>query len=86
MENNRNLNEANRQCKDRTAVTDNELELVNGGEGYGPYSVYVLKNGDTLSVIATLCHTTEAIIREINNLRDPVRLYKGNKLLVPYYE
>lgn len=86
MENNRNMNDVNRLSKDHAAVTDSEMELVNGGEGYGPYSVYVIKNGDTLEVIAALCNTTEKIIREINNLRDPVILYKGNKLLVPYYE
>ena len=65
-------------------LTDGELAQVAGGAYQGTCFVYVIKKGDSLSVIAQRYHTTVKTLCELNDIKDPDLIYAGNKLLLPY--
>lgn len=64
-------------------VSDEDLENVSGGYN-GQTIVYTIKWGDTLPQIAQRYGTTVEIIMELNNIKNPNKIYAGNKLYVPY--
>ena len=66
------------------ALKENEIQEVNGGAYEGPCFVYVIKQGDCLSVLAQRYHTTVKTLCELNNIKNPDKIYAGNKLLIPY--
>ena len=66
------------------ALKENEIQEVNGGAYQGACFVYVIKQGDCLSVIAQRYGTTVKTLCELNNIKNPDLIYAGNKLLVPY--
>ena len=71
------------------SLSENDIQEVNGGvnTGYtGPCFVYVIKQGDCLSVLAQRYHTTVATLVALNNIADPNKIYTGNKLLIPYIQ
>ena len=43
---------------------------------------YIVKNGDTLSAIASKYNTTYKALASLNNIKDPNLIYVGQKLLV----
>ena len=50
------------------ALKENEIQNVNGGAYEGPCFVYVIKQGDCLSVLAQRYHTTVKTLCELNNI------------------
>lgn len=46
-------------------------------------SYYTVKNGDTLSRIASIYNTTYQYLAEINGIEDPNKIYAGKTLIVP---
>lgn len=66
------------------ALKENEVTEVNGGAYQGACFVYVIQKGDCLSVLAQRYGTTVKTLAEINNIKNPDKIYAGNKLLVPY--
>lgn len=71
---------------DNTTLSTEELELVDGGNGYnGPCFVYVIKSGDCLSVIAKRYSTTVETIMSINpKITDRNKIYAGDSILIPF--
>ena len=66
-------------------LNENDIQEVGGGAAYvGPCFVYIIKEGDCLSVLAQRYHTTVATLAALNNIADPNKIYTGNKLLIPY--
>ena len=65
------------------ALNENELVNVNGGAYDGPCFVYVIKQGDCLSVLAQRYGTTVKTLCAINEIRNPDLIYAGHKLLIP---
>ena len=66
-------------------LNENDLQEVSGGSAYtGACFVYVIKQGDCLSVIAQKYRTTVATLCQINNISNPNLIYAGHKLLIPY--
>lgn len=64
-------------------LNENELVNVSGGAGEQAF-VYVIKSGDCLSVLAEKYGTTVKKLCELNNIKNPDKIYTGNKLLIPY--
>lgn len=44
--------------------------------------VYRVKAGDTLSHIALRCHTTSARLAKLNRIKNPDRIYPGERLII----
>lgn len=69
------------------ALNENEVKEVAGGANAvysGPCFVYVIKQGDCLSVLAKRYGTTVSVLTALNNIPNPDLIYAGNKLLIPY--
>ncbi len=66
-------------------INDAELNEVAGGGAYGPYFVYTVVWGDTLSGIALRFHTTVNTLVKLNNIANPDRIKVGQTLLIPQY-
>ena len=66
-----------------TALDERELEQAAGGRFLGPTFVYVLQEGDSLSLLAQRFGTTVRVLRELNDLQDPSRVKPGTRLLIP---
>lgn len=49
----------------------------------GATTTYVVQRGDTLAAIARRFNTTVATLMRLNNIRNPDRIYVGQRLLVP---
>ena len=65
-------------------INENELQNVSGGAYTGACFYYTIVWGDTLSGIAQRFHTTIAILMQLNpSIKDPNKIYAGNKILVP---
>jgi len=64
-------------------ANDEQLEKVSGGNGENCF-VYIIKWGDTLPALAQRYGTTVARLCEINNIKNPNKIYAGNKLYIPY--
>jgi LysM repeat protein len=54
-----------------------------GGGGTTGTCVYVVKRGDTLGLIATKNGTTVAVLSKMNGIKNPNKLYVGQKIKVP---
>lgn len=65
------------------ALSDRELELVSGGRYTGPTFVYVIQEGDKLSVLAQRFGTTVRVLRELNGLTSPNMVQPGTRILIP---
>ena len=63
-------------------LNDEELSRISGGYT-GPTFVYVIQEGDQLSVIAQRFGTTVRVLREINDIRDASSLQTGTRILIP---
>ena len=66
-----------------TALDERELEQAAGGRFLGPTFVYVLQEGDSLSLLAQRFGTTVRVLRELKDLQDPSRVKPGTRLLIP---
>lgn len=69
--------------KDITQLSESEIQNVSGGAYIGPYIVYTIQHGDTLSRIAAMHGTTVQIIVELNNITNKNKIRAGHKLLIP---
>ena len=57
---------------------------INPDEWYGrPTDFYVIKAGDTLSLIAARFNTTVAVLQELNNIANPNMIAVGQRLTLP---
>ena len=54
-----------------------------GGDGSTDCCIYVVKRGDTLGVIARKNGTTVAVLTRMNGIKNPNKIYVGQKLQVP---
>jgi LysM repeat protein len=54
-----------------------------GEQADAGYSTYVVRRGDTLYSIARRYTTTVAVLVRLNNIRNPSRIYVGQRLKVP---
>ena len=63
-------------------LNDEELSRISGGYT-APTFVYVIQEGDQLSVIAQRFGTTVRVLREINDIRDAGSLQTGTRILIP---
>jgi LysM repeat protein len=62
------------------------IQLVQCGSGGGGSTgccIYVVKRGDNLSVIARKNGTTVAVLTRMNGIKNPNKIYVGQKLQVP---
>ena len=66
-----------------TALDEQELEQAAGGRFLGPTFVYVLQEGDSLSLLAQRFGTTVRLLREINDISDLNAIRPGTRLLIP---
>ena len=66
-----------------TALDERELERAAGGRFLGPTFVYVLQEGDSLSLLAQRFGTTVRVLRELNDLSDLNAIRPGTRLLIP---
>lgn len=66
-----------------TTMRDDELEAVAGGRYTGPTFVYIVQPQDTLFRLAQRFGTTVKVLRELNDLKDPLRFAPGLRLLIP---
>jgi LysM repeat protein len=56
---------------------------TSGGGGSVECCIYVVKPGDTLSKIAKKYGTTTAVLARMNGIKNPNKIYVGQKLKVP---
>jgi LysM repeat protein len=56
---------------------------TSGGGGSVECCIYVVKPGDTLSKIAKQYGTTTAVLARMNGIKNPNKIYVGQKLKVP---
>lgn len=70
-------------AKPIAAISDRELEQISGGRYTGPTFVYVMQEGDKLSLLAQRFGTTVRVLRELNGLSDPNMVHPGTRLLIP---
>ena len=66
-----------------TALDERELEQAAGGRFLGPTFVYVLQEGDSLSLLAQRFGTTVRVLRELNEISDLNEIRPGMRLLIP---
>lgn len=66
-------------------LNENDVQNVSGGLYNGPCFIYIVQEGDCLSVLAARYHTTVQTLVELNNIKNPDLIYVGQKLLIPYY-
>ena len=64
-------------------LSDEELGRVAGGRYTGPTFVYVLQNGDNLSMLAQRFGTTVRVLLELNSIQDSSLIRPGMRLLIP---
>ena len=64
-------------------LNSDELERVAGGRYLGPTFVYVIQQGESLSLLAQRFGTTVRVLRELNDIRDPNAVRPGARLLIP---
>ena len=66
-----------------TALDERELAQAVGGRFLGPTFVYVLQEGDSLSLLAQRFGTTVRVLRELNEISDLNAIRPGTRLLIP---
>ncbi|MBR4549946.1 MAG: LysM peptidoglycan-binding domain-containing protein [Oscillospiraceae bacterium] len=66
-----------------TALDERELEQAAGGRFLGPTFVYVLQEGDSLSLLAQRFGTTVRVLRELNDISEPNAIRPSTRLLIP---
>jgi LysM repeat protein len=59
------------------------VQCGSGGGGSTGRCIYVVKRGDTLGVIARKNGTTVAVLTRMNGIKNPNKIYVGQKLQVP---
>jgi LysM repeat protein len=59
------------------------VQCGSGGGGSTGCCIYVVKRGDTLGVIARKNGTTVAVLTRMNGIKNPNKIYVGQKLQVP---
>ena len=59
------------------------VQCGSGGGGSTGCCIYVVKRGDNLSVIARKNGTTVAVLTRMNGIKNPNKIYVGQKLQVP---
>lgn len=60
-----------------------EASVAPSAAAQGVTTTYVVQRGDTLAGIARRFNTTVATLMRLNNIRNPDRIYVGQRLLVP---
>jgi lysozyme len=63
-------------------LNDSQLDAVTGGAS-GPYFVYTVVSGDTLSGIALRFNTTVKTLVALNNISNADKIKVGQTLIVP---
>lgn len=72
--------------KEQGILSESELINVTGGAYVGPCIAYTVIRGDTLTKIARRFGTSVDILVQLNQIKNPNKIYIGQVLLIPVVE
>ena len=64
-------------------INDEVLSNITGGRYSGPVFIYVMKEGDNLSLLAQRFGTTVRTLQELNGIQSQDQVHAGLSLRVP---